>query len=175
MQRTIDELVQWSHLNRLNVNTSRTKEMVLGPLGRELAVLLTVSSTVVERVPVYKILGIMVSADLKWDDHVAAISSKAGKRLRFMKQLRKAGVSQDDLMYYYQSVVRPVLEYACPCWHSSLTKEQTIQLENVQCRALQVIFGNIQYNEVRCTIAHITFRHSLNVNLNFAEHFSRGS
>ena len=45
--------------------------------------------------------------------------------------------------YYYQSVVRPVLEYVCPCWHSSLTKEQTTQLEDVQRRALQVIFGNI--------------------------------
>jgi len=68
-----------------------------------------------------------------------------------MKQLRKADVSQDDLMYYYQSVVRPVLEYACPCWHSSLTKEQTKPLEDVQRRALQVIFGNIQYDEVRRT------------------------
>jgi len=51
----------------------------------------------------------------------------------------------------YQSVVRPVLEYLCPSWHSSLTKEQTKQLEDVQRRALQVIFGNIQYDEVRCT------------------------
>ena len=46
----------------------------------------------------------------------------------------KADVSQDDLMYYYQSVIRPVLEYVCPCWHLSLTKEQTKQLEDVQRR-----------------------------------------
>jgi len=58
---------------------------------------------------------------------------------------------QDDLMYYYQSVVRPVLEYACPCWHLSLTKEQTKKLKDVQRRALQVILGNIQYDEVRRT------------------------
>jgi len=63
-----------------------------------------------------------------------------------MKQLRKAGVSRDDLMFYYQSVVRPVLGYAFPCWHLNLTKEQTKQLEDVQRRALQVIFGNIPYD-----------------------------
>jgi len=68
-----------------------------------------------------------------------------------MKQLRKAGVSQDDLMFYYQSVVRPVLEFACPCWHLNLTKEQTKQLEDVQRRALQVIFSNIPYDKVRRT------------------------
>jgi len=86
--------------------------MVLGSLSKESVVPLTVSSTIVERVPVHKILGIMVNSDLKWDDHVAVITSKAGKRLWFLKQLSKAGISQDDLMFYYQSVVRPVLEYA---------------------------------------------------------------
>ena len=64
-----------------------------------------------------------------------------------MKQLRKADVSPDDLMFYYQSFVRPVLEYACPCWHLNLTKELTKQLEDVQRRALQVIIGNIPYDE----------------------------
>jgi len=54
-------------------------------------------------------------------------------------------------MLYYQSVVRPVLEYASPCWHLNLTKEQTKQLEDVQRRALHVIFGNILYDEVRRT------------------------
>ena len=62
--------------------------------------------------------------------------------------VEKAGVSQDDLICYYQSVVRPVLEYACPCWHLNLNKEQTKQLEDVQRRAFQVIFGNIPYDKV---------------------------
>ena len=71
------------------------------------------------------------------------------EKLWFMKQLRKTGVSQDDLLMYYHSVVRPVLEYTFPCWHLNLTKEQTKQLEDVQRRALQVIFGNMPYDEVR--------------------------
>jgi len=44
--------------------------------------------------------------------------SKAGKRLWFMKQLRRAGVCRDDLLYYYQAVVRPVLEYSSQCWQT---------------------------------------------------------
>ena len=65
------------------------------------------------------------------------------EKLWFMKQLRKAGVSQDDLLMYYHSVVRPVLEYACPCWHLNLTKKLTKQLEDVQRRALHGIVGNV--------------------------------
>ena len=43
----------------------------------------------------------------------------------FLKKLKRAGVSVDDLVHYYQSVIRPVLEYACAVWHPGLTKEQT--------------------------------------------------
>jgi len=73
-----------------------------------------VSSTVVEQVSVYKLLGVMVNSGLKCEDHIAAIKSKAFKRLCFMKKLKRAGVSVDDLLYYYQTVLRLILEYACP-------------------------------------------------------------
>ena len=49
-------------------------------------------------------------------------------------------VSVDDLVHYYQTVIRPVLEYTCAVWHPALTKEQTQSLENIQRRALQIIF-----------------------------------
>jgi len=58
MQRTVGELVKWSQLNCLNINSNKTKEMVLGSLSKES---LLCSSAVVERVPVYKILGVMVN------------------------------------------------------------------------------------------------------------------
>ena len=99
-------------------------------------------STSVERVPVYKLLGVTVNSALKWGDHVAAIKSKAAKRLWFLKKLKRAGVSVDDLIYYYRAVIRPLLEHASVVQHSSLSKEQTQSLENVQRRALQIIVGN---------------------------------
>ena len=83
---------------------------------------------------------------------------------------------QNDLLYYYQSVVRPVLEYASPCWHSSLTKEQNKQLEDVQRRALHIICGNISYDEARllCNIPPLhERRHELGRLL--VKHFSKES
>ena len=38
-----------------------------------------------------------------------------------MYQLKRAGISQSDLVTGYLSVVRPVLEYACPVWHTFTT------------------------------------------------------
>jgi len=64
-------------------------------------------------------------------------------------RVRRAGVAKEDLAYryFFQAVVLPVLEYACPAWHTSLTQEQSKSLENVQRRALQIIVGNIPYEE----------------------------
>ena len=37
-------------------------------------------------------------------DHISTVTSKAAKRLWFLKKLKRAGVSQEDLVYYYQAV-----------------------------------------------------------------------
>ena len=50
----------------------------------------------------YKLLGVMISSSLKWDDHIDAIMTKAAKRLWFLKKLKQAGVSVDDLVHYYR-------------------------------------------------------------------------
>ena len=52
----------------------------------------------------------------KFQSPVPAIVSKAVKLLWFLKKLKRARVSVKDLVYYYQTVSRPVLEYGCPAW-----------------------------------------------------------
>ena len=54
------------------------------------------------------------NAMLKWDDHVSTVTSKSAKRLWFLKKLKRAGVTREDLLYFYQAGIRPVLEYASP-------------------------------------------------------------
>jgi len=93
------------------------------------------------------IIIIIISDTLKWES-----TSKAAKRLWFLKKLRQAGIYVDDLVHYYQTVVRPVLEYACPAWHSSLSKQQAKLLEYVQRRALQIIVGSTPYAEACCML-----------------------
>ena len=80
--------------------------------------------------------GVMVNSALKWDDHVAAITSKTARGCGFEESETCESFRRRP---YYQAVIRPVLEYACPAWYSSFTKEQTKALEDVQRCALQII------------------------------------
>ena len=68
------------------------------------------------------------------------------------KILKRCSLSTEDLLHFYFSVVRPILEYACPVWHTSLTKEQTCQIEHIQKRAMRIIFDSncIDYEHFCC-------------------------
>jgi len=43
-----------------------------------------------------------------------------------------ASINIEETHHFYVTVIRTVLEYACPVWHSSLTATQTKELESLQ-------------------------------------------
>ena len=66
-------------------------------------------------------------------------------------QLKRAGIGQHDLVTIYVSVIRHVLEYACPVWHTNLNKHITESIETVRKRALKCIYpGNEGRKEGTC-------------------------
>ena len=66
------------------------------------------------------------------------------KRVVVCTFLKRRSLSTSDLLYFYISAVRPLLEYACPAWHTSLTSdtEQSKQIERIQIRALKIILNS---------------------------------
>jgi len=122
----------------MQINTYKTKEMILG--STNLPHLLT-SSGAIERVSTFKLLGIHLDTNLSWSAHINSITSKASKRLYFLKQLKRAGVPYKQLLHFYTAVIRPVLEYAAPAWHHLINRTQAQHLESVQKRAIHIIFN----------------------------------
>ena len=94
-----------------------------------------------------KLLGVYLTSDLKWTKHITHICSKASKRLYALRLLKRNGVQSRDLQKVYCSFVRPILEYACPVWHSSLSILLSDQIEHIQKRALRIILPNMSYRE----------------------------
>jgi len=74
-----DKFVQQSEEARMNVNVNgrKTKEMMIGPIAKEPAQLLSLCGAMIDRVSAFKLLRVYVSCDLKWSEHVDAIVSKA--------------------------------------------------------------------------------------------------
>ena len=113
MQSFIDDLVKQS-TDGMNVNQRKTKELLISSIVKDQPPQLTLNVAMVERVITFKLLRVHVSSNLKWTQHVDGISSKISSQLHYLKQLKRSGVSIDDLLCFDTTVVRPVLEYACP-------------------------------------------------------------
>jgi len=124
----------------MNINWKKTKKMLIGTnAANVISNALCVSDYVIERIYSFKLLGVVIEHNLKWNAHVDPICTKASTRLHYLKVLKRSSLSRDDLLYIYSSVIRPVLEYACPAWHTSLTQQQTRQIKSIQKRALRII------------------------------------
>ena len=60
------------------------------------------------------------------------ILKKAGKQLYMLYHLKGAGITQKGLVSVYDSLVRPVLEYACPVRHTNLPQYLSDNIEVIQ-------------------------------------------
>lgn len=148
LQDEINILTRWTSANNMKLNEQKTKEFIVSFLKTQpLLQPLIVNNQPLERVNKIKLLGLYLSSDLKWSTHIDYICSKASKRLFALRILRRSGVSLNDLCSVFCYFIRPVLEYACPVWHSSLTINLSQQVEHIQQRALRIIYPNLSYKD----------------------------
>ena len=102
----------------------------------------------VSRTKSYKLLGIWLDYDLKWKTNTEYITKKkAAKRLYLLKILKSYGAPMDDLLAFYCSVIRPILEYGAEIWNGGLTQEQKKSIERIKKRVLRIIYPNLDYDQ----------------------------
>ena len=110
----------------------------------------------IEIVPELKLLGVTLRSDLRWNNHVHHIISKCSKRLGLSIQLKRANVPKRDIIQFYKSCIRSVLEYASIVFHQSLPKHLSEDIERIQRRALSVIYPDLNYKDALTESGEIT-------------------
>ncbi len=95
--------------------------------------------------------------------YVDKIHAKAFKRLYFLTCLKRAGVEENELLHYYRSVIRSVVEYAFPAWSTGVTKGQSDSLEQIQKRAIFIIAPHLQYKEAITKFSLPTIKDHLDI------------
>lgn len=149
LQAAADHLVEWTCSNSMKVNEQKTKEMLIyfgTQIDTKNIKKIVVNGRDIERVEVFKLLGVIISTDLSWDAHVDYLVSKVAKRIHCLRHLIHAGVKHSDILTIYCSVIRSVLEHACPVWHPGLTNKQSYKLESIQKRILRMVFPTLEYS-----------------------------
>ena len=153
MQTHVNQAVSWSTTNKMIPNVDKTKDMVISFHKQPIDISpICIVGIEIERVKCVKLLGIIVTK-ITWNENTTYICSKASKRLYHLKQLCRAGPDSVDLLAFYESVTRSVLEYACPVWHASLTVTDSSRIESIQ-RAMKIIEPELGY-DAACSKHHL--------------------
>ena len=87
----------------------------------------------------HKHLGLTLSSNCKWHEHINNLIQKSSKILGMMKKI-KFSVKRKTLNQIYVSFLRPILEYASSVWDGCTNYEKET-LEKIQHEAARIVTG----------------------------------
>ena len=140
MQLYLDKLVQWSNDHQMKINPQKTKLMVINfSKKHQFATRVYLENQLLEIVSETKLLGCIITSDLKFEKNTEYIIKKAYTRMSILHRLYSFNLPVDDLVHIYIMYIRSILEQNVAVWHHSLTVDNSEELERVQKVALKII------------------------------------
>ena len=140
-QDWLNKIEQWTNDQKMLINVKKTKTMIFNYTDKyQFTTRITVNNKNIEVIDSTKLLGTIISNDLKWDQNTAEIVRKANARMALLRKVAEFGAPVDDLKIIYIMYIRSLLEQSATVWHSRLTEENASDLERVQKSAMKVIF-----------------------------------
>ena len=89
-----------------------------------------------------KLVGLVVTSDMTWQEHVNYTVGRVNKVLWQLTRFKQLGATAEQLLKYYILKIRSILMFGSVCYHSALTLHQRSQLELQQKRSLAIILEN---------------------------------
>ena len=129
--------------NDMKLNVAKCKFMIFNPtVNHDFLPELDIEGNSLETREEMKLLGLVVSNDLKWKSNTDEMVTKGYKRLWMIRRLKNHGARLDDLKDVFIKQIRSVLEFGTPVWNSGLTKADSLDIERVQKAFLHIALGD---------------------------------
>ena len=86
-----------------------------------------------------RLLGVTIRSDMSFSSHVSNITKKVTKNLWLLIRFRDMGANREQLVSLWHQKGRSILEFASPVFFSTITVEQSRDIENCQRKAFAII------------------------------------
>ena len=93
-----------------------------------------------------KLVGIIISDDLKWSAHVEYMVKRANKKIWLLRRMKILKLDTDILLDFYCKEVRSILEFGVPVWNSGITSRMRELIERVQKVCISIILCDSEWN-----------------------------
>lgn len=128
LQDDLNTIVNWSKKWLINLNASKCTVLHVGSRNPRLSYKLGDSQ--LKETKVQTDLGVKITEDLKWEEHIASITKKA-KSLIYLIRKAFGVITPEMMLQIHKTFIRPILEYAFQVWSPYFVKDIEL-LERVQ-------------------------------------------
>jgi len=118
---SVDDFVAWCDESSLELNVSKTKDMVIDfRKSTSFPPPTIMKGADVEMVDSYKYLGVVLDNKLCFQSHVNVTSKKVQQRLFFLRKMRTFHVSSEMMTLFYRSFIESLLTFCIVAWFGNL-------------------------------------------------------
>jgi hypothetical protein len=144
MNRDLELINNWAIQWLVSINAIKTIFMLFTTKRPKPVPPLKLGTVTLRQVFSHRHLGLTLTPNLSWNEHISNIIAKANKRLAIMKAF-KYRISRQALITYYHGFIRPVIEYG-DLLYDSCTKELSDMVEGTQLEAARTVTGAKRYS-----------------------------
>ena len=126
----------------MELNAKKTKTMVFNFSSKyQFTTDILLKNERIDIVEQAKLLGLILTSDLKWDENTNYLVKDANRRMLMLRAAAKFTSDKQVLKQIYYSRIRCKLEQSAAVWSTSLTQKNIADLERVQKAAVRLING----------------------------------
>ena len=125
----------------MKMNETKSNYMIFSRSNTEFATRLTLNNQTLDIIEEVKLVGVWVTTFLDWDKNTREVCKRAFARITLLTKLKYVGISREDLLDVYKLYISSILEYCSVVWHSTLTVQQSSDIENVQKLCMKIVLG----------------------------------
>ena len=138
-RREIDHFVEWCDIHFLDLNVPKTKEIILDfRKGDKKHSPVIIKNEEVQIVDNHKYIGITVSNNLSWSEHISNIFTKLNQRMYFLRKLKSFQVDNTILQLFYSSALQSIFTFCLICWGGNTKICDKDKIEKIIKRASRI-------------------------------------
>ena len=132
----LNKISGWLKVNKLSLNAKKSKFMIFKQVNKKIEPLsLKIENTNIERVTDFNFLGLTISDNLEWKNHVQKIGNNCSRTIGILNKLKHILPANISLMLY-NSLLLPQLNYCILAWGHNC--KRLIKLQKKALRAISI-------------------------------------
>ena len=143
LQRDLDTLRNWEKTWLMEFNVEKCFVMKVTHSTNPSSHVYHLGQSNLQETSSHTYLGVEITKDLRWNQHVNKITATANRSLGFLRR-NIPMCSKRTKARAFTSLVRPHLEYSCAVW-DVYTQDLITQIEAVQRRGARFVFNDYNY------------------------------